>query len=237
MKMRNVGTNSVVLLVGVLFISACGSGEVESTPTISVDMVQTLAVATYASGLTETVIALPTETPTSTQTPTSTFTSTPAQTNTPGTTVQPTTGSLPVNSCLGLAFVADVTIPDNTNMRPAEKFTKTWRVKNNGSCNWEAGFNFNFVGGEAMGGSSLGLGKVVTPGTETELSLALTAPNTTGTFRGNWRMTNAAGAYFGDEVYVLIVVSGSASTSTQTMTITPTITLSPTETPIETTTS
>jgi hypothetical protein len=62
----------------------------------------------------------------------------------------------------------------------------------------------------------------------------LTAPSTTGTFRGNWRMTNAAGTYFGDEVYVLIVVSGTASTSTPTMTITPTITPTATEIPTET---
>jgi hypothetical protein len=135
--------------------------------------------------------------------------------------------------------VADVTIPDNTTLKPGDKFTKTWRVKNNGTCNWDEGFKFNFVGGEAMGGTSLALTKVITPGAETELSVALTAPSKTGTFRGNWRMTNAAGTYFGDEVYVLIVVSGSASTSTPTATntpsMTPTVTSTVTEVPTEST--
>jgi hypothetical protein len=231
LDMKRLGIYSVSLLFGGLLVSACGAKNLDVTPTISAEVIQTQAVATFASGLTQTAIALPSETPTATMTPTSTSTSTPAQTNTQ---IPPTVGSLPTSSCYGLAFVADVTIPDNTTLKPGEEFTKTWRVKNNGTCNWEVGFKFNFVGGEAMGGKSLALAKIVTPGSEAELSVALTAPSTTGTFRGNWRMTNAAGTYFGDEVYVLIVVSGTASTSTPTMTITPTITPTATEIPTET---
>jgi len=53
----------------------------------------------------------------------------------------------------------------------------------------------------------------VNPGTETELSVALTAPTEAGTYRSNWMMTDFSGTYFGDEVYVLIVVSGSASST------------------------
>jgi hypothetical protein len=135
-----------------------------------------------------------------------------------------------------MAFVSDVTVPDNTTMKPGQTFTKTWRVRNNGSCAWESGSKFNFIGGEAMGGGTLTLDKAVNPGTETELSVAMTAPNASGSHRGNWRMTTAAGANFGDEVYVIIVVSGSASTSTgvvtqATATATPTATGTPTDTP------
>jgi len=110
-----------------------------------------------------------------------------------------------------MAFVSDVTIPDNTAMNPGDQFTKTWRVRNNGSCTWEAGFKLVFLGGEAMGGSSLTLEGAVNPGTETELSVTLTAPMEAGTYRSNWIMTDFSGIYFGDEVYVLIVVSSSAS--------------------------
>jgi uncharacterized protein affecting Mg2+/Co2+ transport len=141
-----------------------------------------------------------------------------------------------------MAFVADVTIPDNTSMKPGQTFTKTWRVRNNGTCAWESGFKFNFIGGEAMGGGVLTLNKAVSPGTETELSVAMTAPNTSGSHRGNWRMANAAGTNFGDEVYVVIIVSGSASTtSTATSpgvvaqaTATPTSTGTPTDVPSDT---
>jgi hypothetical protein len=236
LNMNRFGIHRVGMLFVSLLISACGSKSLDVTPTIRAEEIQTEAVATFSAGLTQTVLAFPTDTPTATMTPTSTSTSTPAQTDTQ---VPPTAGSQPTSSCYSLAFVADVTIPDNTTLKPGDKFTKTWRVKNNGTCNWDEGFKFNFVGGEAMGGTSLALTKVITPGAETELSVALTAPSKTGTFRGNWRMTNAAGTYFGDEVYVLIVVSGSASTSTPTATntpsMTPTVTSTVTEVPTEST--
>jgi hypothetical protein len=211
-----------------MLLTACGAGGEPATPTLSVEQIQTLAVAAFAADLTSTALAMPSNTPTATETPTATVTSTPEVSNTPAATATGS-GVIPTSSCYGLTFVSDVTIPDNTNMTPAQKFTKTWRVRNNGSCAWEAGFKFNFTGGEAMGGSSITLVDAVQPGKETELSVALTAPNTAGTYRGNWRMTNAGGTYFGDEVYVLIVVGGSTPTATTNATAAPSPT--PTATP------
>jgi hypothetical protein len=51
----------------------------------------------------------------------------------------------------------------------------------------------------------------------TDISVAMTAPNKTGTLRGNWRMSTASGQFFGDEVYVQVVIgggSGAAPTNT-----------------------
>jgi hypothetical protein len=44
----------------------------------------------------------------------------------------------------------------------------------------------------------------------------MTAPNTPGTVRGNWRMSTAAGQFFGDEVFVVINVGGGAAAATDT---------------------
>lgn len=227
------------LLLSIL-TSACNLSNADATPTFSVELAQTLAVATFSSGQTQTAIAMPTNTSTSTHTPSPTSSITLAVTNTLG--APPASGVViqPTASCYSMAFVSDVTIPDNTNMKPGQKFTKTWRVRNNGTCAWEAGFKFNFIGGNALGGATLTLDKAVNPGAETELPIAMTAPNTSGSYQSNWRMANAAGTNFGDEVYVIIVVSGSASTtatSTATnvsvpATATPTATETPTETPI-----
>jgi hypothetical protein len=224
-----------LLLIAGILLSSCGSGSAEGTPTTSAEQVQTQAVATFAAGLTATSQALPTATPTATETPTATATI-PAEMSP---TAPTATLAIPTSSCYGLTFVSDVTIPDNTSMTPGQKFTKTWRVRNSGTCAWEVGFKFNFTGGEAMGGSSVKLEKAVEPGKETELSVALTAPSTNGTYRGNWRMTNASGTYFGDEVYVLIVVGGSTATATAKATASPTAppTVTPTLTEtVETTT-
>jgi hypothetical protein len=200
-----------VLSVVSLLLAACGSGGEQPTPTLSVEQIQTQAVATFAADLTSTALAMPTDTPTATETPTPSATSTLEVTNTPAATG---VGVIPTISCYGLTFVSDVTIPDNSNMAPGQTFTKTWRVRNSGSCAWEAGFTFRLTGGEAMGGSSVALQNAVQPGAETNVSVELTAPGTPGTYRGNWRMSTAGGAYFGDEVYVLIVVGGSAATAT-----------------------
>ena len=221
---------AISLSVGLL-LAACGSSAEEATPTFTVEQIQTEAVATFAAGLTATALAMPTNTPTETATPTPTATSTRAATSTaPATLV----GTAPPASCDGLTFVSDVTVPDNTTMTPGQNFTKTWRVGNSGTCPWEAGFKLNFTGGEAMGGSSIALASVVEPGNEVDLSVDLTAPTTAGTYRGNWLMTNASGTFFGDEVYVQIVVSAAAATSTPSASSTPTLT--PTATPTETAT-
>jgi hypothetical protein len=123
-------------------------------------------------------------------------------------------------------------------MTPGQKFTKTWRVRNSGSCAWAGGFKFNFTGGEAMGGASATLESAVQAGNETDLSVAMTAPSTAGTYRGNWRMATASGAIFGDEVYVLIVVGGATASATVSASATPspspTATLAPTDIPTET---
>ena len=230
MKKKLTPIKRIMLASGMaLVLAACGGGGEEPTPTLSVEQVQTQAVATFASDQTATAMAMPTDTPTATETASPTVTNTPAATNTLAATAA---GVVPTSSCFGLRYVADVTIPDNTEMAPGESFTKTWRVRNSGSCAWEQGFRFRFVGGETMAGSAVTLGSAVQPGSETELSVDLTAPSEAGTYRGNWRMTNSTGAYFGDEVFVQIVVSDEAAepTSTAISAGSPTSTQAPTST-------
>ncbi len=85
-----------------------------------------------------------------------------------------------------------------------------------------------------MAGSSMTLEGAVSAGTETELSVILTAPTASGTYRSNWMMTDFGGTYFGDEVYVLIIVSGSASSTSTVQSSTSTATITVTETLTET---
>jgi len=218
-------------LVAGIFLSGCGSSKGEATPTISVESIQTHAVSTFAAGLTQTAWAMPSKTATSTDTVTPTPSATPELMETPSPTSSGA-GIAPTSICYNMAFVADVTIPDNTTMNPGDQFTKTWRVRNNGSCRWEAGFKLVFLGGEPMGSSSLTLESAVNPGTVTELSVDLTAPTQAGTYRSNWIMTDFGGTYFGDEVYVLIVVSdGATSTPAVQESATSTVTATATQQP------
>lgn len=220
MKVKTTALITAVMIFGLL-ISACGGSEADATatPTLDPKAIETNAVATFANGLTQTALAAPTNTPA----PTNTVA--PLATIGPILNVTPLGTSAAVNqtaSCYAMAFVSDVSIPDDTSLKAGESFTKTWRIKNTGTCAWDAGFKFASTGGNAMGGATYTLPQSVAVNAETEISVPMTAPNTAGTARGNWRMSNAAGQFFGDEVYVQIVVSGAGGESASpTLTITP----------------
>ena len=201
------------LIIGVVLLTACGGGDADLTPTIDPNLIQTQAVETFSANLTQTALAAPTKTPLPTLTASATFqpfaTTSGTQPVLGGATVPATT------SCYQMRFVSDVTIPDNTPMTPGQTFTKTWKVKNTGSCAWDAGFKFAFTGGDAMSGATYTLPSAVAANTEATLSVAMTAPNNkTGAIRGNWRMSTASGQFFGDEIYVLIVIGGATATKT-----------------------
>jgi hypothetical protein len=173
------------------------------TPTISLNRVQTEAVATFASGLTQTAFAIPTSRSTNTSAPTSTLGETEA--------ISPTA------SCYRLKYIRDVTIPDNTQMNPAEVFTKTWLVENIGLCAWRPGFKLILVGGAAMGGSPYTLIQSANPGDRIEISVKMAAPpNQIGTTQGTWRMTDENGTLFGDALTVVIDIGGTSTRTPQT---------------------
>jgi hypothetical protein len=214
LKFRLILSTQIFMMIGALLLSACSPSEPELTPTLafSADEIRTQAVGTFSSDLTATAFAAPTNTPVPTLTPAPTLAA-PA-TSTGGIALG-STAPAATASCYGLSFVSDVSIPDNTPVTAGQSFTKTWKVKNAGSCAWDAGFKFAFTGGDAMGGTTYTVPSSVTAGAVTDISVAMTAPNKTGTIRGNWRMSTANGQFFGDEVYVQVVIGGgAAATST-----------------------
>lgn len=209
----------IFLIIGTLLLASCGAGTVEGTgtPTVSVDQIQTKAVGTFSGALTLTAMAAPTDT----VTPTTAATVAPLATSTSGTPLSASTPGVPVSggsttSCYALTFVRDVSIPDNTQMDPGESFTKTWQVLNSGSCEWKAGFRFQNTGGNAMSATALVLPSAVASGATFDVAVPMTAPSTTGTARGNWRMSTDTGEFFGDEIFVQIVVGSPSPAATNT---------------------
>ena len=142
-----------------------------------------------------------------------------------------------VQGCLDESdFIADVTIPDNTVFSPGAAFTKTWRLKNSGTCNWVGAYAFAFIGGNAMGApAAVPVVGNVAPGSLYEVSVDFTAPAAPGTYRSTWQLKNASGEPFGARPYVLIVVPAptpttAPATATQTAAVTPTVTTTSTST-------
>jgi len=157
-----------------------------------------------------------------TNTPVPTVTGTPP-------TAAPTTAVTPIPAaCDRAQFVSDVTVPDGTSFAPGIGFSKTWRLKNIGTCTW-TNYSLIFDSGEKMGGpDSAGIPTSVAPGQTVDITISLTSPTTAGTYRGYWKLKNSAGVPFGigsagtKSFWVEIKVSGTGITpGTPTKTNTP----------------
>jgi len=120
-----------------------------------------------------------------------------------------------ITKCDAAAFVADVTYPDGAIVGRGNTFTKTWRIKNVGTCTWTTAYDLVFVSGERLGGkNAVALPASVGPGKSVEISIQLTAPNQDGRYRGYWMLRNASDIQFGfgaigeATIYVDVNVSG-----------------------------
>jgi hypothetical protein len=100
--------------------------------------------------------------------------------------------------CNAVQFVNDVTIPDGTNLLNGSSFTKTWRLKNTGSCTWSTSYNLVFDHGDSMGGpAAQALVAATPPGGTVDISVNLTAPGSAGTYKGFWKLRDQNGGVFG----------------------------------------
>jgi len=188
-------TTLVFILAAGLILSACNYPGMGATP----DLFATSAAQTVSARLTQPVgpgnletteppppVIATTEAPPTEEPPTPTKTLTPTITNT----------TIP---CDRAAFVTDVTIPDGEELQPNETFTKTWRLKNDGSCTWTSSYALIFDSGDSMSGpaSKQLTSGTVAPGATMDVSVNLTAPSSPGTYKGYWKLRNGSGVNFG----------------------------------------
>lgn len=198
----------IVLAIMALALSACnGGGTAEATtPAVTDTQIATAAVAaTQMPAVTETLTVTP---------------------GTPGTeaSVTATVGTVaPTNppDCKNSAgWVADITIPDETTLAPAATFTKTWRIVNNGTCVWGPTYTLTHYSEERMAApDSVPLG-ITYPGQNLDISVDLTAPNSTGRHQANFVIKNPAGLIMniGEDsrlwVVINVAVGGAAASTT-----------------------
>ncbi len=198
---------AVVFAVGV-WVVACSGTPTPSSPTATAAPQPTAVVNVSAATPTspapsEAPTVAPTEAPT--EAPTDVKPTEVAATPTePAPTVVPTpvqnttdSGSTSGECTNVLAFFEDVTIPDGTPIRQGASFTKTWRVRNEGTCTWK-NYSLIFVGGEQMNAAPVTpLDVSVAPDQIADLSVNLTAPSRGGEYIGQWQMQDSSGRRFG----------------------------------------
>ncbi|MCX6066750.1 MAG: NBR1-Ig-like domain-containing protein [Chloroflexi bacterium] len=179
-----------------LFLSACGA---ETQPTPDAAAISTSAAQTVEARFTLQAALQATETPAPpAETPMPAATSTlgypPTQTTAPGL-PSPTSNGKP---CYAMTFVSDVSIPDGMIMAPGAKFTKTWRVRNDGNCVWDPSYTLELAMGDAMSTvTKIPLTKTVYPDDSIDFSVDMVAPDTNGTYAGYWHVATPYGGYMG----------------------------------------
>lgn len=151
---------------------------------------------------------------------------------------QPTATSVPAPTPAGcidaMQFVGDLNLDDQNmtappQVAPGTPFQKGWRLRNIGTCTWDARYQMTYVDGNTpqarMGGLPTPIQGTVPPGAVYDMYVSLVAPLTPGVYQGFWSMRNDRGLLFGDRVWVGITVPG-VPTPTPAPTLPPSSTIS-----------
>ena len=166
-----------------------------ATATPSPTATQTAAMPTVTAS--PSITAAPTEAPVSPVPPTDTP-ALPTQTaEPPSLTVTGGQAQSTVTCIDKAAFYADITVPDGTVFDPGEAFTKTWQVRNAGTCSWD-GYSLVFQEGDLLNAASpVLLVNSVAPGALAMISVQMTAPQKPGSYYNSWFLASSNGTLFG----------------------------------------
>lgn len=105
-----------------------------------------------------------------------------------------------------LLFLADINIPDGTQVGPEETLDKRWLVENNGTCNWDRRFNLRLIAGPDMGASPDMALFPARSGSQAEIQIQFTGPQEPGIYRSAWQAVDPQGNLFGDPIFIEINV-------------------------------
>jgi len=187
-----ITTNSILVFFGLigLLLVACLPITMLTSPLFRPAQSTPDTFATLQVVVSQTMSAMTQQAPTHTSVPATATPLPPTST--------PVSTATAVSYCDWVIFVRDVTIPDGTGFAPGETFTKTWRLKNRGTCTWTADYMLVFTSGDSMGNTTaVRLPSNVAPGQSVDVSVTLTAPNRRGDYVGYWMLRNPSGMMFG----------------------------------------
>ncbi len=123
-----------------------------------------------------------------------------------GTATEPEEESDDEAPTLQAGFVADVSVPDNTQFENGADFTKTWRLRNTGTEPWPEDTTLAYLDGAVLSESEeVEVGEVGV-GEDVDISVDMIAPDEDGTYRSNWQLQAGDTTFDGGVVYVQIVV-------------------------------
>ena len=123
---------------------------------------------------------------------TSTLPALPASSSMPAATEQ---GALPrPENCTDEALlVLDVTYADGSRVKPGESFTKTWRLRNTGTCPWDSMYHLVYLAGERMDAPDSVSLPITAPTKDADISVNLVAPPADGSYTTYFQLRDPKG--------------------------------------------
>ena len=188
LKQRTLG--AVCALLSAALLAACNGAPAQPTPTPTVVVIPTPMIAPVATQPPKApqpavpVPASPTIAP---------------QAAAPQVVAPTPAPALPAQSaCVNKAAnVRDVTIPDGSALKVGATFTKTWSIRNGGTCTWTDGYTLVFNLGDRMDAPDGTRLPNTLAGSDATVSVVLRAPLTAGRYKGFWKLRDANGRDFG----------------------------------------
>ena len=121
----------------------------------------------------------------------------------------------PTPCAMAAGYVGE-TVEDDEAFAPGQRFEKTWVIQNSGTCRWAEGSTWEHFAGDSLGVvTPLPLPGPILPGDLLTVTLPMTTPQSSGVYRGDWRIRAPSGDFYGRSFYVQIVVSDTLATPTQ----------------------
>jgi uncharacterized protein YkwD len=94
-------------------------------------------------------------------------------------------------NCTNAAILLrDVTIPDNTQVKAGETFTKTWEFQNTGTCPW-SNYTLKLTSGDEINAPLSTPMPAAVPNEKVQVSMELTAPTADGAYADYFALYNA----------------------------------------------
>ncbi len=113
-------------------------------------------------------------------------------------------GTNNTGGCYNAALVEDVPIDGGNNLNAGDTFSKSWVIKNTGSCDWNSDFRIVFVGGDYMADTTKIRQKVGAGSSATITVKNMVAPSDSGKAVSSWQMATDNGTGFG-EIYQAVI--------------------------------
>lgn len=103
---------------------------------------------------------------------------------------------------------------DDATFKPGETFTKSWRLKNTGTCTWTGNYRTIYYSGDSISGAGTKyLNSTVAPGEKVDIVYTFKAPSTAGTYKTLFKLQDDEGVSFA-QFWVQFKVKSTSPTST-----------------------